>query len=888
MEDSSSPTSSPSYHTAPQTQNQQLPPSSSSTLDQNDSTSSPAKSPFPRANLTPTTSLNGPSPPTPARASALQQLEKMNVSSSSQMLPPSSSQPQSQAGPSGTQIRRTAAEIQKNKENAQKRLREKQQEKLNRETLKVKQERAEARRELASKSLGEFGFSVSPMTRYGTGKGGTGTRATTPGYTAAQPEAKEEWKPDERCSEEQKEVLEQVKKGGNVFFTGSAGVGKSFLLHEVMRLLEHMERPFHITAPTGIAALQVNGSTTHSWASVGLGEKPIFEMYNKITGYESRKENWTKTKTLIIDEISMIPAALFDNLNILGKLIRENPAPFGGLQLIVCGDFYQLPPVVGNKTLPKCVRCGGTNLHKVSLEDARVPYEKRPEGIAEAPVYKCSDSKNGAFQGCLLESRRRVFAFETDAWAECQFHVMELTKVYRQSDPDFIRVLEKIRRGSCDQECVDLFKTCGNDLKKGGEIEIKPTNLYPKKAAVEIENDQEFRKLKTQEYFFTASDEARGDYAQTQLSRLDSTPASKLLKLKVGAQVLLLANLDVKGGLVNGSRGVIVDWVDASEVEPTIAEGTGPKKPGGSGRVGTEEWREKAADSFIESQEEQCFPQVIFANGREVIIRPHSWCIDFDRNNTVARTQIPLQLAWALTIHKSQGQSLDAVCVRLGQTFEKGQAYVALSRARTKGGLKVDGFKPGVVMAHPTVEIFYKCIAEKKPFFLSPVAPTNPLSFIPDYDPLNEKLKRKFGPAPPPLEKGSAILAPGQKKPQMSGSQSQSQSQSRPPPKNRRSEDSTWQELLKQASEKYVETTGSLNGSNTDSIPMEPFLAFAGSVLITALGKRGRREEGEESGSGEFTDASEGSPMAIDDESEGGDRKPKKKKKRVRKGRVGH
>jgi hypothetical protein len=174
--------------------------------------------------------------------------------------------------------------------------------------------------------------------------------------------------------------------------------------------------------------------------------------------------------------------------------------------------------------------------------------------------------------------------------------------------------------------------------------------------------------------------------------------------------------------------------------------------------------------------------------------------------------------------------------------------------------------------------------------FLSPITPVNPLNYIPSYDPLIDKLMKKFGPITPPLEVGSAILAPGQRKPQH---EAQSQSQSRASSTNSndaRNNGASWKELLEQAAQKYTETTGGLEAGNTGtgSIPMEPFLAVAGTALIAALGKRGRGAGGEEEGSDEFTDASEDSRMAIDGQSQGGeDRKPKKKK-RNRKGRVGH
>ncbi|GAA5935910.1 uncharacterized protein JCM15063_001846 [Sporobolomyces koalae] len=838
---------------------QTLPPGSS----QPEAGPSMARSLFPPVNLRPLTSYRV--PPSPTRRDPITSSSQVGASP---MLPPSTA---AESLPLPTHF-----EQRKEKEAA----------KFKDDSIKVKLEREATRRKFASASLKEFGFSMAPgMSRYGNGKGGV----VDPDDPGARAKTTEEWIPDERCSEEQKQVLEQVKKGGNVFFTGSAGVGKSFLLHEITRLLEHMKRPFQITATTGIAALQINGTTIHSWAAVGLGKRPIHELYDSICRNEKSRKSWTDIQTLIIDEISMSPAELFEKLNILGKLIRENPAPFGGLQLIICGDFYQLPPVPDGQSTVSCMRCGGTRIVKIPIEEARMPYEERPKGVPAAQIMKCVDpkwkdpKKAEHIGGCLLEYRQRRFVFETDAWSECQFQVMELTKVFRQSDPDFIAVLEKIRRGVCDQQCVDLFALCGSELKEGGAIQIRPTNLYPTRKDVDNENQREFAALKEEEFEFKATDEARGAYGQTQMERLNQTPAAKNLKLKRGAQVLLLANLDVKGGLVNGSRGVIVDWVSASDVpdpEDLLASptknGKRLKNAGGAGRVGTEEWRIKAADQFMDEQDKVFYPLVVFASGKEIIVRPHSWCLDLDKWNSVARTQIPLQLAWALTIHKSQGQSLDAVCVRLLKTFEKGQAYVALSRARTKGGLKVDGFKPGVVMAHPVVQIFYDCIAENKPFFLTPVEPTNPLYYVPDFDPLIDKLRRKFGPLPPVLKQGSAVLAPGQKKPQHQNpgvAATLTASLALQSPVDTRS----WHDLIKLSAERYVET----NSTRFTTVPLEPFIAIASSAFLEVLEKRTRGQSG--TGTPIESESIPESSMEVDSQAglggEEDERKPKRKKR---------
>ncbi|KAA1066118.1 hypothetical protein PGT21_050342 [Puccinia graminis f. sp. tritici] len=231
------------------------------------------------------------------------------------------------------------------------------------------------------------------------------------------------YSPDPRCSAEQLKVLDLVKLGHNVFFTGSAGVGKSFMLHEVVRVLKSEKLRVSVTAPTGIAALAIGGCTIHSWARVGLGHGSVHALYNKLIAQKYKSAKFERdtdtnriwnTDVLIVDEISMLHPDLFEKISILCQAIRKIKKPFGGIQIILSGDFFQLPPVAKDDDFT-CMYCGCPKFERVGSTG---------EIRCVKPLHKKWDDKP-----CGRVRKESTFCFETPTWRQLNLQVIELTQV---------------------------------------------------------------------------------------------------------------------------------------------------------------------------------------------------------------------------------------------------------------------------------------------------------------------------------------------------------------------------------------------------------------------------------------------------------------------------
>ncbi|KIY53384.1 hypothetical protein FISHEDRAFT_7136, partial [Fistulina hepatica ATCC 64428] len=465
-------------------------------------------------------------------------------------------------------------------------------------------------------------------------------------------------------SDEQNQILRLVEEGNSVFYTGSAGTGKSVLLREIIKSLhkKHAKAPdvVAITASTGIAACNIGGVTIHSFAGIGLGIETAEDLAARIRKNKKAMARWLRTRALIIDEVSMIDGDLFDKLARIGSILRKKTEPFGGIQaridrhtrgVVVTGDFFQLPPVMRGGT-PK-------------------------------------------------------FAFEAARWQETIPYTFNLTKVFRQTDQEFVDMLNEMRFGQLTQRSIHKFCSLSRPIEY--EDGLGATELFPRREDVDRSNNVRMAALSsTNSMRYRATD--GGTLQSEKRGRiLANFMAPEVLELRQDAQVMLIKNIDET--LVNGSTGRVERFVDPTVYGTQYDDGGVTGEPAHSvpGKSVKEALKEKGAASTMR------YPVVNFLlpNGgqRRMLVLPEVWKVELPSGEVqVSRSQLPLILSWAMSIHKSQGQTLERVKVDLGKVFEKGQAYVALSRATSLEGLQVLNFDPKKVQAHPKVVAWSKTL----------------------------------------------------------------------------------------------------------------------------------------------------------------------------------
>ncbi|EKG20445.1 ATPase AAA+ type core [Macrophomina phaseolina MS6] len=469
-------------------------------------------------------------------------------------------------------------------------------------------------------------------------------------------------------SEEQQHVLNLVvNEGKSVFFTGSAGTGKSVLLREIIAALKRKymreSERVAVTASTGLAACNIGGVTLHSFSGIGLGNQPTEELIKKIKRNQKHKHRWMRVKVLVIDEVSMIDGDLFDKLESIARSLRNNGRPFGGIQLVITGDFFQLPPVPEKNKVAK-------------------------------------------------------FAFDANTWNTVIEHTIGLTHIFRQKDPVFAGMLNEMREGRLSQSSIDAFRKLNRPLES--ESGLEATELFPLRQQVEEANRRRMAILHGDVRTYEAKDGGTMvDKAQRD-KFLQNCMAPEAIQLKKGAQVMLIKNMDET--LVNGSLGRVIGFMneamfDSYQQNEEQYLGTAAADTDDPEERMLLEQKRRARITDLLNSGPQLYPVVRFTlpdgTMRDLLCQRESWKNELPNGEVIAsRSQVPLILAWALSIHKAQGQTLERVKVDLGKVFEKGQAYVALSRATSMAGLQVLNFDPRKVVAHDKVRSFYEKLSK--------------------------------------------------------------------------------------------------------------------------------------------------------------------------------
>ena len=397
----------------------------------------------------------------------------------------------------------------------------------------------------------------------------------------------------------QLEALKILKTGANVFLTGEPGSGKTYVVNEYMRYLNQAKVEVAVTASTGIAATHLGGMTIHSWSGIGINKFITRWDMDRITSNQRIYERVRRTKVLVIDEISMLDGKILECVNQVCREIKQIAEPFGGIQTVFVGDFFQLPPVTRETEAPE-------------------------------------------------------FAFTSKIWREMNLVISYLSEQHRQEDKIFLEILSALRRNTISEiHCSFLEK---RSIGGSESLSQNITKLFTHNEDVDRINSSELERIPGKTYVFEMTCAGRKSLIE-QLKKGCLSP-EKLL-LKKGASVMFTKN-STKGSFVNGTLGTVVDFENHTN-----------------------------------------YPIVKTKRGKNILAESMDWTIDEHGKILGKISQIPL--AWAMTVHKSQGMSLDAAFVDLRNSFVEGQGYVALSRVRTLSGLYLSGWNHTALKVHPQV-----------------------------------------------------------------------------------------------------------------------------------------------------------------------------------------
>ncbi len=406
----------------------------------------------------------------------------------------------------------------------------------------------------------------------------------------------------------QADALEILKMGYNCYITGAAGSGKTHLLNEYIKFLRNKGVEVGITASTGIAATHIGGVTIHSWSGLGIRDELTEYDLEDLETKKYLQDRFKATDVLIIDEVSMLHHFRLDLVERIARHLKRNQLPFGGMQVIFCGDFFQLPPVT-----------------RMGEKEAHFPYK-------------------------------------SDTWKKLDLKICYLEEQHRHKDDIFIKILNGLRTNNMSEESfTHLKKRHGVNLK----ADLEPVKLHTHNINVDSINDAELNKLPGQ--MFTYQMEEKGRKALVDALK-KSCLAPEVLRLKVGARVMFVKN-NFDEGYANGTLGKVIECSNFG-------------------------------------------PKIILTSGKIITPEKVSWVIEEEGKRKAMIEQYPLRLAWAITVHKSQGMSLDAVEVDLSKSFEKGMGYVALSRVRTLDGLRLLGLNENALQVRDDILLYDEDLKE--------------------------------------------------------------------------------------------------------------------------------------------------------------------------------